>query len=263
MNDGFTKLSTTDLQALIAALRSGRLAVPYSDIQVSRVVPSGLVEAIRVGLVELKNLGFNEQQIAAALDLIKGDRQAVRAIEPPIDLVTSGPEAPGITNRDTAVVVRELFAHAKTSVLVVGYAVYQGQRVFEALAKRMKSHPELDVQFFLNISRPDHDDTPSGILLARFKQRFIDKQWPAGCRLPEVYYDPRSVADDERVRSSLHAKCVVVDARKVFVSSANFTEAGQDRNIEVGLTIESDWLAHRITQHFQHLYDQGLAKKAF
>lgn len=263
MNNGFTKLSTNDLQALIVALRTGRVTAPFSEIQVSRVVPSSLIVPIRLALIELRQLELNEQQIAATLELIKDDRQAVRAVEPPIDLVTSGPEAPGIANRDTAVVVRELFAHATKSVLVVGYAVYQGQRVFKALAKRMKDRPELDVQFFLNISRPDHDDTPSEILLARFKQRFIDKQWPAGCRVPAVYYDPRSIADDEQVRSSLHAKCVVVDSRKVFVSSANFTEAGQERNIEVGLTIESEWLAQRITQHFKHLHDQGLAKKAF
>ncbi|WP_146501781.1 phospholipase D-like domain-containing protein [Rubinisphaera italica] len=63
--------------------------------------------------------------------------------------------------------------------------------------------------------------------------------------------------------SSLHAKCVVVDSRKVFVSSANFTEAGQVRNIEVGLKIESEWLAKRVETHFRHLYDQGLAKRAF
>lgn len=263
MNDGFTKLSTTDLQALIAALRSGRVAAPYSAIQVSRVVPGGLNEAVRIGLVELQKLGFGEQQIAAALDLIKDDRQAVRAIEPPIDLVTSGPEAPGITNRDTAVVVRELFAHAKTSVLVVGYAVYQGQRVFEALAKRMETHPELDVQFFLNVSRPDGDDTPSKILLAKFKQRFIDKQWPSGCRLPEVYYDPRSIADNHPVRSSLHAKCVVVDSKKVFVSSANFTEAGQERNIEVGLNIENAWLANQLVRHFRLLHESKLLVRAF
>jgi phosphatidylserine/phosphatidylglycerophosphate/cardiolipin synthase-like enzyme len=30
---------------------------------------------------------------------------------------------------------------------------------------------------------------------------------------------------------SLHAKCIAVDNEQVFVSSANFTEAGQDRNI--------------------------------
>lgn len=81
--------------------------------------------------------------------------------------------------------------------------------------------------------------------------------------MPEVYYDPRSVADEEKVRSSLHAKCVVVDETKVFVSSANFTEAGQQRNIEVGLNIQSDWLAKRIIRHFMLLSEHGLVVRAF
>ena len=64
------------------------------------------------------------------------------------------------------------------------------------------------------------------------------------------------------VRSSLHAKCVVVDAEHVFVSSANFTEAGQERNIEVGLNIRSEWLAKRLIRHFKLLHEHGLAVRA-
>ncbi|WP_366918995.1 phospholipase D-like domain-containing protein [uncultured Gimesia sp.] len=52
------------------------------------------------------------------------------------------------------------------------------------------------------------------------------------------------------VRSSLHAKCVVLDTVHVFVSSANFTEARQQQNIEVGLHINSEWLAERLVNHF-------------
>jgi phosphatidylserine/phosphatidylglycerophosphate/cardiolipin synthase-like enzyme len=226
-------------------------------------VPGSLGKAVAAGLGQFESFGFHAQQVAATLELLLKDRQAGRSTEPPIDLVTSGPEAPGITNRDTPVVVRELFAHARKSVLVVGYAVYQGQRVFEALAKRMEQVPDLDVQFFLNIARPDNDTTPSEILVSRFAQRFKDSQWPPGFRLPEVYYDPRSVADDERVRSSLHAKCIVVDERHVFVSSANFTEAGHQRNIEVGLNIQSDWLAKQLIRHFKLLHEHGLALRAF
>lgn len=263
MNDAFSKLSNTDLQTLIAALQSGRVAAPYSGLQVSRVVPAALGTTVRAALLELEADGFSREQIATVLSFIELDRKRGRTSELPIDLVTSGPEAPGITNRDTSVVVRELFAHAKKSVLLVGYAVYQGQQVFEALANRMETLPDLDVKFFLNISRPDADSTASEILIARFKQRFKDKQWPVGHRLPEVYYDPRSVADNEPIRSSLHAKCVVVDSTQVFVSSANFTEAGQERNIEVGLKIESEWLAKGITAHFRHLHEHGLAVRAF
>lgn len=263
MNDAFTKLSNTDLQTLIAALRSGRVAAPYSALQVSRVVTAALSAAIREALAQLDVGGFTPGQIATALELLEVDRNNCRVSQLPIDLVTSGPEAPGITNRDTAVVVRELFAHAKESVLVVGYAVYQGQQVFESLANQMMAVPGLDVRFFLNISRPDDDKTASEILVTRFKQRFKDKQWPPGCRLPEVYYDPRSVADKGPVRSSLHAKCVVVDAEYVFVSSANFTEAGQERNIEVGLNIRSKWLAEQLIRHFKLLHETKLALRAF
>jgi len=263
MNKTFTKLSSKDLEMLIAALRSQRIAAPFTGLQVSRVVPMVLVTAVREALIKLHAQGFSAEQIATVLELIEQDRKEGRPPELPIDLVTSGPEAPGITNRDTSVVVRELFAHAQESVLVAGYAVYQGQQVFQSLAKRMEEVPDLNVRFFLNISRPDGDTTSSEILVARFKQRFKDSQWPTGCRLPEVYYDPRSVADNSPVRSSLHAKCVVVDAEHVFVSSANFTEAAQERNIEVGLNIKNKWLAIQLTRHFELLSDQKLVLRAF
>ncbi len=263
MNDAFTKLSNTDLRAVIAALRAGRLSSPYTGLQVARVVPAAISAVVRTAFLELEAAGFSGDQIATVLSLVEADRIRGRITELPIELVTSGPEAPGISNRDTSVVVRELFSHAKNSVLVVGYTVYQGQHVFEALAKRMEAFPDLDVKFFLNIARPDGDSTSPEILVARFKQRFKDKQWPLGYRLPQVFFDPRSVADQQPVRSSLHAKCIVVDSSQVFVSSANFTEAAQERNIEVGLQIESELLARRIAGHFRHLLEHGLLVRAF
>ncbi len=117
----------------------------------------------------LAEQGFSPKQIATVFELILADRDGRQAVESSIDLVTSGPEAPGITNRDTSVVVRELFAHARESVLVIGYAVYQGQQVFATLAARMQQLPSLQVQFFLNVPRPDADTTASEILVARFK----------------------------------------------------------------------------------------------
>jgi phosphatidylserine/phosphatidylglycerophosphate/cardiolipin synthase-like enzyme len=54
-----------------------------------------------------------------------------------------------------------------------------------------------------------------------------------------------------------------VDERHGFVSSANFTEAGQQRNIEVGLNIQSDWLAKQLIRHFKLLHQHGLALRAF
>lgn len=261
MTAAFSRLSDADLRELASALKTRRVSTPFSELQVSRVLSSKLAADVTASLQDLETLGFSEQQIATTLELLVRDRSDGPKHEPPIDLVTSGPEAPGIANRDTAVVVRELFAHARKSVLVVGYAVYQGASVFGALAERMDEIPDLDVKLFLNIARPDKDTSKAEIIVSRFTQRFRDSQWPKDSRLPEVYYDPRSVAEDKR--SSLHAKCVVVDAEQVFVSSANFTKAGQERNIEVGLKIESPWLAQRLIRHFQLLHEHGLAVRAF
>ena len=56
---------------------------------------------------------------------------------------------------------------------------------------------------------------------------------------------------------SLHAKCIVVDGEHVFVSSANFTEAAQERNIEVGLLVQSRAVADRVCRFFDALLDIG------
>jgi hypothetical protein len=263
MSDVLSRLTEAHLRGLIAGLRSRRIASPFTSLQVARVVGGELGRRVAEELIRLETLGFGAEQMAVSLELVLQDRRADRSEEVPVELVTSGPEAPGITNRDTSVVVRELFAHAIRSVLVVGYAVHQGQRVFETLARRMEELPSLDVRLFLNISRPEGDTTPAGILVSRFARRFTTKQWPVGCRLPEVYYDPRSIAENGPKRSALHAKCIVVDAEQVFVSSANFTEAAQERNIEVGLRLQSEWLAGRLANHFRLLEEHGVVIRAF
>lgn len=53
----------------------------------------------------------------------------------------------------------------------------------------------------------------------------------------------------------LHAKYIVVDNEYVFVSSANFTEAAQNRNVEVGLLVRSAVLSERLTRFFEALLD--------
>jgi phosphatidylserine/phosphatidylglycerophosphate/cardiolipin synthase-like enzyme len=59
------------------------------------------------------------------------------------------------------------------------------------------------------------------------------------------------VAPVNTTRSALHAKCIVIDGREALVTSANFTEAAQERNIELGLLVRSAEIASRIERHFQ------------
>jgi phosphatidylserine/phosphatidylglycerophosphate/cardiolipin synthase-like enzyme len=263
MNDHLLGLADNDLRGLAVSLRSNRLVFPLTAIAVQRLVPGGLAPAIAGELQSRADQGFTPQQLATTLDLLAQARSHRPSAEDMIDLVTTGPEPGGITNRDTSVVVRELFAHANESVLVAGYAVYQGQRVFQALADRMQAWPGLKVRLFLDIQRGHGDTTTANDLVARFAERFHEHQWPRSRPLPHVYYYPQSLELSPDKRTSLHAKCVIVDSRTVFVSSANFTEAAHERNIEIGLLLRSKLLAERIVRHFDVLVSEGFLRPVY
>jgi len=62
------------------------------------------------------------------------------------------------------------------------------------------------------------------------------------------------------MRASLHAKCLVVDRKMCFVSSANFTERGQARNIEVGVLIDDTNPARSLHDQFESLVTHGLLR---
>lgn len=262
MDDVLLQLSDQELTTIASGLKSGRLAPPFRSQGLQRFVDTAMAGPVAIALQEMTDQGFTAEMVSAVIQMLVRQRETLASKQSMIELVTSGPEAAGIANRDTAIVVRELFARAERSVLVVGYAIYQGKRVFEALADKMREQPDLAVTMCLDVNRDRQDKSPSEIVLSRFVQRFKDHQWPSATRLPLIYFDPRSIHDDEPVRSSLHAKVIVVDGLKVFVSSANFTEAAQDRNIEVGLLIESRSIADKISSHFETLVDRKVLQRA-
>jgi len=255
------ELTDSDLQQLATALRSHRLNLPLTAVGINRLISHDVAQAVATELQQLADQGFDQEQLASMLTLLVTDRKHRANRGATVDLVTSGPEAPGIVNRDTSVVVRELFAVAEKSVLVAGYAVYQGQHVFRALADRMAARPNLGVRMFLDIQRGPGDTSAPMELVRRFANRFRTQQWPADRPLPEVYYDPRSIKPETAKRACLHAKCVVVDGEAVFVSSANFTEAAQERNIEIGLLVRSQRLGEQLVTHFNALVGAGLVER--
>ena len=98
--------------------------------------------------------------------------------------------------------------------------------------------------------------TRKDALLRRFAERFMRQEWP-GPRMPELFYDPRSLAGGDGLRASVHAKCVVVDGAKAFIGSANLTEAAQLRNIEIGVMLADKVIAGAVERHVEALIIGG------
>ncbi len=257
--DALQLLTDVDLMALASALRSGRLQPPYKAVAVGRFCDTGHAAAVTQYLAHLDGEGMQPRHLAHLAEAVLTTRVQHPQPADVIDLVWTGPETLGISNRDTGVVVRDLFGCAESEVLVAGFAVYQGREVFRPLAERMAEVPDLRVRLFLDVQRSPGDYAPDWELLRRFAHRFRTQEWPGG-RLPEQYYDPRSLDAEAVKRSSLHAKCVVVDRRVALVTSANFTEAAQTRNIEVGALVQSYRFATRLAEHFEALATAGNLK---
>lgn len=251
----FLRLSRPALVSLAAALETGRLSVPCSVASVESYVPEALCQGIVTEINRLYAMGATPKHIAYTLHLIAAERSASQEVRDRIELVWTGPEVVGSESRDTSIVVRDLFSIARHSVLISSFAIDRGekaQQLFNELATRMDTNSQLQVRMFLNVPRPFKSEVAESILLREFADTFRNKIWP-GKRLPKVFYDPRALAVGTEAKACLHAKCIVVDDECVFVTSANFTEAAHERNIEAGVLLSDPVAAKAMRSQFENL----------
>lgn len=253
MNDILLDLPADKRARLIAALEHGQLDLTSGEVEVCAAL--GRLDnaaALAAALRELHDLGMSTRGAAAALRAI--DRVTARQRKP--DLVLSGLQVPGIYARDTNIVYNELLGNAERSVWLSSFVYYDGPNVFATLAQRMEQQPQLNVTLLLNIQRRWGDTTASDVLVRAFAVDFWRKAWP-GTRRPRVYYDPRSLSLDASERAVLHAKAVVVDDERLFITSANLTAAAGERNIEIGVLLRDRSMALSVVAYFKRLIDEG------
>lgn len=218
---------------------------------IQQLVGAHFAQSVDLCIRDLSSRGWTIHQIGSLCRAIHDARTSAEP-DQTVDLVLSGPEVFGSPTRDTRAVMHSLLAEAVSEVLLVGYVIHNASSLFQPLAQRMATEPGLKVWCCLDIARAWNDTTPTEELLRRFSHEFRTRHWPWKPR-PKVYYDPRSLEPSGPTRSSLHAKCVVIDRRAALVTSANFTEAAQQRNIECGIIIRNARIAERIARYFEGL----------
>lgn len=240
--------------SLAAALDAGFLRLDSTAAAVRANLSPGADQERHVTclLGAWQRLGLSE---AAAAAWLRSLNQLAGTFSSP-DFVWSGPEVPGLHARDTRRVYDEVIGAATRSIWASTYAFFDGPRAFKVLAEKMDALPGLEVTLLLNIHRGLGVTTASDHLVRSFANSFWRQEWPGTSR-PTVFYDPRSV-EPEGPKSVLHAKAVVADEEVVFITSANFTEAALDRNIETGLLSRDRHLALTVVRHFQTLIDRKL-----
>ncbi len=247
----FDTASATTLRALANGLRHARAGSSVSGMSLNRICPCP--GALAAELMSLSAEGMAATHLALLLDARADAVDGRSATASSTELVWTGPEGVASYCRDTSVVVRELFASAERSVLVSTFVLRQATSLLAPLAARMTERPDMTVQVFLHVGRPYRDARHESELLRECADGFR-REWP-GDRLPEVFYDPRGLAVDSADQATWHAKCVVVDDERAFVTSANFTEWAQQRNVEAGVLIRDSQFASQLRRQFTGLVE--------
>ena len=240
-----------DLLRLADLLEVGLLSPPFGTLALRDHISEAYMTPLAQCLGELTRRDMQPQHIALLLRAFAAGTRPTDDELPHVEIVVSGPDATG-SARDTGVVTRQLFGKARERVLAVGFAVHQGTSVFKVLADRLDEDDAFEAILCIDVRRQHGNTTTDRNIVRRFASDFVRDQWP-GKRLPHVYYDPRSLDLTGRTASAMHAKCVVIDGQEALVTSANFTEAAQERNIELGLLVNSPNVARRIESHFLSL----------
>ena len=147
-----------------------------------------------------------------------------------------------------------MFQSARRSVLIVGYAFYGSDWIFEPLAERMVSKSGLTVRIVVNV-HPDRGVSAEQTV-RKFGEDFLRSSWPFQPR-PEIYYSPGSLEDQGSGLASVHAKLIVVDLKRVYLGSANFTTAAFHRNLEAGIRLSSPEMGQKLTEYFDQMISSG------
>lgn len=240
-------VATSVLEQLRGAIDAGVLECP---VDCASLVGFGVRHQLEP--IERALAGHKRAACLAVLDVALSEREARK---PTPELVWTGPEAPSGTARDTAVVLRELFEGARESVILAGYSFDHARDVLAPLHAAMRDH-QVEARFFVDVPQAERHDVEEAYL-ARHLGGFLSANWPFGDPRPRLYYDKRALHPGPPY-CSLHAKCVAVDGAKAFVSSANFTQRGQERNIEVGVLIEDASFASYLAGQWLGLVEAGI-----
>ena len=247
------RLSEPALVALATAVEAGWL-IGSSPRPAFSSIAGDLGGEVADWLLDLESRAFTGRQVACLLQNVIAGRQREQVMVP--DLVLSGPDVAGVPTADTYTVVQNLFQEAQEEVVLAGYAFYNGRMLFERLAEQQRLRPQLKILFHVDLPRKHNDTASSDSIILQFAEEFKKRHWPWD-RFPEVYFDPRALSTDSKVRASLHAKIVVVDRKKLFLTSANFTEAAHQKNIEMGLLCAVPYLAERVASYLEGLRRSG------
>lgn len=258
------ELSYTTLINLSNALENQRLFLDASLASINRYVPQHQSLLVSQEFQNFQALEMNEKAVAYTLKLLAQEKKKLQDYQDQIEVVWTVPHISGNRNRDTALIVEDLFKAAQREILIATFVLDKPSktfRIFHPLILNMANNPNLKAKIILTVKRPYKSEIPTAILLRQFSEHFKNEIW-GNSRHPDVFYDSRSLNRHQiSEQHCLHSKFIVIDQKQVFLTSANFTEAAHQRNIETGILLRDETIAKNIVDQTDLLIQEKILLK--
>lgn len=242
------------LSRLLAAQMRTVTTSAERDRMVARMLPQLLPDnrGLFTEIVEewAQHQHLTGAEISAALEAVAFQERRHRESSS-VELVWTGPSVVGAGLRNTEQVMLDMIRTAQKSIYVITFAAYKVDSLVTALKNAISRG--VRVTFVLEDKEESAGKvslSPSAVLTG------------AGLEAAAVYVWPL----DQRERNergshgSLHAKCVLSDSRKLFVSSANMTEFALTLNIELGVLLNGGDAPAKVERNVAELIRTGILR---
>lgn len=153
-----------------------------------------------------------------------------------MDLVWSGPTPDGAMGRRTWPLAQDQISRAKEFIYAATYSAGAGspylQQLKDAIGRGISVTCLVDPHHLLENAIAVREVLQGATLLAMVKDENLGFPY-------------------------MHSKFLVIDGRITFITSANFSKAGADRNLETGILIRGEQIAGQIKNHVNNLCSSG------
>ncbi len=250
------QLPASTLESLATAFKGGQLRYGL-DRGVIEGIAGRSNAHIYPALSRLTAGGATTATLGEICATLAEARRSTDSARDGVEIVLSGPEVPGVRVTDTATIAQSLISQAKNDVIICSYVFRLHKDFFSALAARHDAEPDLRVRVIVDLFiLKDSPSDAAPTVANRFRNQFLSNCWQ-GIRAPEFFYEPRAFEDDATKRGVMHAKGVIVDDTAALITSANFTDAAQSRNIEVGVLMRDRHQVMKLRTYFEGLISRG------
>ena len=190
-------------------------------------------------------------EVAAALEAASFQAHRLRELSN-VELVWTGPSTWSAGLRSTEQVILDIISRAKRSIYLVTFAAYR----VEAIVAALRDAISRDVRVTLVLEDKDESDG---------KVNFSALTSLAGGdrRALKVYVWPpeQRKRNDRGQHGTPHAKCVLVDSDRLFVSSANMTSFAVALNIELGVFLNGGDAPRQMERNLTELIRTGVRRE--